>query len=143
VSLEECLAYWRQASRATSSGYAIQGSAPYSVESLSGSYSGVMACHVRNGGTAAGSGIAYWCAGERGARLSIEICHVAPRERAQQSSDRSVAEIYVERTSRRGLVSNLYKGRVSRVLLACSGIHRHRVGANSLLHVADIANSRT
>ena len=49
-------------------------------------------------------------------------------------------EIYVERTSRRGLVSNLYKGRVSRVLPGMQaafvdiGLER-----TAFLHAADIA----
>ena len=42
-------------------------------------------------------------------------------------------EIYVERTSRRGLVSNLYKGRVSRVLPGhAGGLRRHRSGAHGI-----------
>src|SRR6202022_4924678 len=53
-------------------------------------------------------------------------------------------EIYVERASRRGLVSNLYKGRVSRVLPGMQaafveiGLER-----TAFLHVADIANAPT
>ena len=42
---------------------------------------------------------------------------MAPREtRAAILENGVVQEIHIERTSRRGLVSNLYKGRVSRVL---------------------------
>ena len=50
--------------------------------------------------------------------MSIEILvNVAPREtRAAVVENGVLQEIYMERTSRRGLVSNLYKGRVSRVL---------------------------
>src|SRR6185312_15840221 len=50
--------------------------------------------------------------------MSIEILvNVAPREtRAAVTENGVVQEIYIERTSRRGLVSNVYKGRVSRVL---------------------------
>ena len=50
--------------------------------------------------------------------MSIEILvNVAPREtRAAILENGVVQELHVERTSRRGLVSNLYKGRVSRVL---------------------------
>jgi len=50
--------------------------------------------------------------------VSIEILvNVAPREtRAAILESGVVQEVYIERTSRRGLVSNLYKGRVSRVL---------------------------
>src|SRR5256885_10314206 len=51
-----------------------------------------------------------------------------------------VQEIHIERTSRRGLVSNLYKGRVSRVLPGMQaafveiGLER-----TAFLHAADIA----
>ncbi len=53
-----------------------------------------------------------------------------------------VQEIHIERTSRRGLVSNLYKGRVSRVLPGMQaafveiGLER-----TAFLHAADIAGS--
>ena len=50
--------------------------------------------------------------------MSIEILvNVAPREtRAALLDNGALQEVYIERASRRGLVSNLYKGRVSRVL---------------------------
>src|SRR3569833_2169948 len=79
-------------------------------------------------------------------RLSIEILvNVAPREtRAAVVENGEVQEIYVERTSRRGLVSNLYKGRVSRVLPGMQaafvdiGLDR-----TAFLHAADIAATNT
>jgi ribonuclease G len=78
--------------------------------------------------------------------LSIEILvNVAPREtRAAIVETGVLQEIYIERTSRRGLVSNLYKGRVSRVLPGMQaafvdiGLER-----TAFLHVADIANVPT
>lgn len=78
--------------------------------------------------------------------MSIEILvNVAPREtRAAIVETGVLQEIYVERTSRRGLVSNLYKGRVSRVLPGMQaafvdiGLER-----TAFLHVADIANAPT
>ena len=78
--------------------------------------------------------------------MSIEILvNVAPREtRAAIVESGVLQEIYVERTSRRGLVSNLYKGRVSRVLPGMQaafvdiGLER-----TAFLHVADIANAST
>jgi ribonuclease G len=82
-----------------------------------------------------------------GARhLSIEILvNVAPREtRAAVVENGVVQELYIERTSRRGLVSNLYKGRVSRVLPGMQaafvdiGLER-----TAFLHAADIANTHT
>jgi len=78
--------------------------------------------------------------------VSIEIfVNVAPREtRAAIVETGVLQEVYVERTSRRGLVSNLYKGRVSRVLPGMQaafvdiGLER-----TAFLHVADIANAQT
>jgi ribonuclease G len=75
--------------------------------------------------------------------LSIEILvNVAPREtRAAIVENGVLQEIYVERTNRRGLVSNLYKGRVSRVLPGMQaafvdiGLER-----TAFLHAADIAS---
>jgi ribonuclease G len=76
--------------------------------------------------------------------LSTEILvNVAPREtRAAILENGVVLEIHVERTSRRGLVSNLYKGRVSRVLPGMQaafveiGLER-----TAFLHAADIARA--
>ncbi len=75
--------------------------------------------------------------------MSIEILvNVAPREtRAAIVENGVLQEIYVERTNRRGLVSNLYKGRVSRVLPGMQaafidiGLER-----TAFLHAADIAS---
>jgi ribonuclease G len=79
----------------------------------------------------------------RGAAVTIEILvNVAPRETRAAIVDNDVLqELYVERISRRGLVSNLYKGRVSRVLPGMQaafvdiGLER-----TAFLHAADIAN---
>jgi ribonuclease G len=76
--------------------------------------------------------------------VSIEILvNVAPREtRAAILENSVVQELHVERTSRRGLVSNLYKGRVSRVLPGMQaafveiGLER-----TAFLHAADIARN--
>ena len=78
--------------------------------------------------------------------MSIEILvNVAPREsRAAITENGVVQEIYIERASRRGLVSNLYKGRVSRVLPGMQaafveiGLER-----TAFLHAADIANKHS
>ncbi|HYB33259.1 MAG TPA: ribonuclease G [Steroidobacteraceae bacterium] len=74
--------------------------------------------------------------------MSLEILlNVAPREtRAALLENGVVQELHIERTSRRGLVSNLYKGRVSRVLPGMQaafveiGLER-----TAFLHAADIA----
>ena len=76
--------------------------------------------------------------------MSIEILvNVAPREtRAALLENGVVQELHIERTSRRGLVSNLYKGRVSRVLPGMQaafveiGLER-----TAFLHAADIVRS--
>ncbi len=76
--------------------------------------------------------------------MSIEILvNVAPSEtRAAILENGVLQELHIERTSRRGLVSNLYKGRVSRVLPGMQaafveiGLER-----TAFLHAADIAHS--
>ena len=76
--------------------------------------------------------------------MSTEILiNVAPREtRAALLENGVVQELHVERTSKRGLVSNLYKGRVSRVLPGMQaafieiGLER-----TAFLHAADIART--
>ncbi|HUJ54171.1 MAG TPA: ribonuclease G [Steroidobacteraceae bacterium] len=76
--------------------------------------------------------------------MSVEILvNVAPREtRAAILENGVVQELHIERTSRRGLVSNLYKGRVSRVLPGMQaafveiGLER-----TAFLHAADIVHS--
>jgi ribonuclease G len=76
--------------------------------------------------------------------VSIEILvNVAPREtRAAILDNGVVQEVQVERATRRGLVSNLYKGRVSRVLPGMQaafveiGLER-----TAFLHAADIARA--
>jgi ribonuclease G len=76
--------------------------------------------------------------------VSTEIwVNVAPREtRAAILESGMLQEIHIERTSRRGLVSNLYKGRVSRVLPGMQaafveiGLER-----TAFLHAADIARA--
>jgi ribonuclease G len=76
--------------------------------------------------------------------VSVEILvNVAPREtRAAILENAVVQELHIERTSRRGLVSNLYKGRVSRVLPGMQaafveiGLER-----TAFLHAADIARA--
>jgi ribonuclease G len=78
--------------------------------------------------------------------MSTEILvNAAPREtRAAILESGVVQEIHIERTSRRGLVSNLYKGRISRVLPGMQaafveiGLER-----TAFLHAADIARVPT
>jgi ribonuclease G len=78
--------------------------------------------------------------------MSVEILvNATPREtRAAVLENGVLQEIYVERASRRGLVSNLYKGRVSRVLPGMQaafvdiGLER-----TAFLHAADIAFMRS
>ena len=69
------------------------------------------------------------------------LINVAPREtRAALIENGVLAELFIERHSRRGIVSNLYKGRVQRVLPGMQaafidvGLER-----TAFLHAADIA----
>jgi ribonuclease G len=77
--------------------------------------------------------------------MSIEILvNAAPREmRAVRLENGVLQEVYLERASRKGLVSNLYKGRVQRVLpgmqAAFLDVGLARTG---FLHVADILAPR-
>jgi ribonuclease G len=74
--------------------------------------------------------------------VSIEILvNVAPSEtRAAILDNGVVQEVYIERTSRRGLVSNLYKGRVSRVLPGMQAAFVEiGLGRTAFLHAADIS----
>ena len=71
------------------------------------------------------------------------LLNVTPREtRAALVENGSTQELYIERASRRGLVGNLYKGRVSRVLPGMQaafvdiGLER-----TAFLHAADIARA--
>jgi ribonuclease G len=78
--------------------------------------------------------------------VSSEIyVNVGPREtRAALVENGALQEIQIERGSRRGLVGNLYNGRVSRVLPGMQaafvevGLER-----TAFLHIADIAAART
>jgi ribonuclease G len=73
--------------------------------------------------------------------VSIEILvNVAPREiRAALLENGSLQEVFIERASRRGLVSNLYKGRVSRVLPGMQAAFLEiGLARTAFLHVADI-----
>ncbi|HYX73614.1 MAG TPA: ribonuclease G [Steroidobacteraceae bacterium] len=76
--------------------------------------------------------------------MSIEILvNVAPSEtRAAILESGVLQELHIERTSRRGLVSNLYKGRVSRVLPGMQAAFVEiGLGRTAFLHAADIAHS--
>jgi ribonuclease G len=71
------------------------------------------------------------------------LVNVSPREvRAALVEDGVLQEIFIERTNRRGLISNIYKGRVSRVLPGMQaafldiGLER-----TAFLHVSDIVHS--
>jgi ribonuclease G len=73
--------------------------------------------------------------------MSIEVLvNVAPREtRAALLENGSLQEVFIERASRRGLVSNLYKGRVSRVLPGMQAAFLEiGLARTAFLHVADI-----
>src|SRR4029077_10819867 len=78
--------------------------------------------------------------------MTLEILvNVAPREtRAALLESGVVQELHIERTSRRGLVSNLYKGRVSRVLPGMQAAFVEiGLARTAFLHAADIAGTRS
>ncbi|HEV7632286.1 MAG TPA: ribonuclease G [Steroidobacteraceae bacterium] len=73
--------------------------------------------------------------------MTIEILvNAAPREtRAAVIENGALQEVFIERPSRRGLVSNLYKGRVSRVLPGMQAAFLDiGLARTAFLHVADI-----
>jgi ribonuclease G len=73
--------------------------------------------------------------------MSIEILvNAAPREtRAALLENGTLQELFIERASRRGLVSNLYKGRVSRVLPGMQAAFLEiGLARTAFLHVADL-----
>ena len=130
-------------------GYAVQGRGAVFIEYLAGSYSGVMGLPLyETAELLRAAGVPYWLDALRagGGAVTLEILvNVAPREtRAALLESGVVQELHVERTSRRGLVSNLYKGRVSRVLPGMQaafveiGLER-----TAFLHAADIAGPRS
>ncbi|MBV8497548.1 MAG: ribonuclease E/G, partial [Gammaproteobacteria bacterium] len=76
--------------------------------------------------------------------MSLEILvNAAPREtRAAILENEVLQEVYIERASRRGLVSNLYKGRVSRVLPGMQAAFVDiGLARTAFLHAADIARN--
>ena len=131
--------YWDTGEpRDKAGGYAIQGLGAIFIESLQGSYSGVMGLPLFE--------TAQLLA--RGPRAVLErnlsselLVNLGPREtRAALVENGALTEIHIERASKRGLVGNIYKGRVSRVLPGMQaafidvGLER-----TAFLHVADIA----
>jgi septum formation protein len=70
ISRAECLAYWHTGEpRDKAGGYAIQGLGAVFIESLRGSYSGVMGLPLfETGELLRAAGIAYWCADRSGER---------------------------------------------------------------------------
>ena len=132
------------ASRSGKAGaYAIQGLGAVFVSNITGSYTGVMGLPLFETARAAAHarrpGVAWQLWRER---VTTEILiNVAPREtRAALVENGVLQELYIERQSRRGIVSNLYKGRVQRVLPGMQaafvdiGLER-----TAFLHAADIA----
>ena len=73
------------------------------------------------------------------------LVNVTPREvRAALLENGILQEVHIERAARRGLISNIYKGKVSRVLpgmqAAFVDIGLDRTG---FLHASDIANGKS
>ncbi len=132
--------------------YAIQGRAAGWVTQIDGSYSGVMGLPLlRNGGAAAPGRPAHLrrraglrrCAGRRShtmASMQDILINWTPQEtRVAVVENGAVQDLYIERTLERGLVGNIYAGRVARVLPGMQsafidiGLERA-----AFLHVADV-----
>jgi len=84
-----------------------------------------------------------WRAGAQWPKMREILINVTPREtRAALTENGVTQELYIERASRRGLVGNLYKGRVSRVLPGMQaafidiGLQR-----TAFLHAGDVARA--
>ena len=149
LSRAECRAYWDTGEpHDKAGGYAVQGRGAVFIESLNGSYSGVMGLPLyETAELLRAAGVPYWLGGAPRGKTAVSteiLVNVAPREtRAAMLDNGVVQEIHIERPSRRGLVSNLYKGRVSRVLPGMQaafveiGLER-----TAFLHAADIAGTR-
>ena len=78
--------------------------------------------------------------------MSIEVLiNVAPREtRAALLEGGVLQELFVERASRRGLVGNLYKGRITRVLPGMQAAFVDvGLARTAFLHVSDIVSGDT
>ncbi len=128
-------------------GYAIQGCGAVFVADLRGSYSGVMGlplyetAELLKGGRRAD--LAATAASAE--RMSTEILINASihEARAAVVENGVLQEVFLERASRRGLISNIYKGRVSRVLPGMQaafieiGMER-----TAFLHASDIFDPR-
>jgi ribonuclease G len=71
------------------------------------------------------------------------LINVTPREcRAALVENGVLQEVHVERTSRRGLISNIYKGRVSRVLPGMQAAFVEvGLARTAFLHASDIARN--
>ena len=134
--------YWRSGEPADKAGgYAVQGRAAVFIERIAGSYSGIMGLPLFETGELLRAGMTS--AARRGARMTAEILvNVSPREvRAALVENGVLQEIFLERANRRGLISNIYKGRVSRVLPGMQaafvdiGLER-----TAFLHASDIVH---
>ena len=126
-------------------GYGIQGRAAVFVEHLRGSYSSVVGLPLYETAVLlARHGISFWLdgSGRRMKREEILINATASEVRAALVESGVVQEVQIERASRRGVISNIYKGKVSRVLPGMQaafielGLER-----TAFLHASDIARS--
>ena len=132
---DEIRRYWRSGEPADKAGaYAVQGRAALFIERIAGSYSGIMGLPLFETGEL--------LAASRSARMTEILVNVSPREvRAALVENGVLQEIFLERANRRGLISNIYKGRVSRVLPGMQaafvdiGLER-----TAFLHASDIVH---
>ena len=146
IAAAEARAYWDTGEpRDKAGGYAIQGRGAVFVAELRGSYSGVMGLPLyETAELLSAAGVPRWRAAER-TRMSTEILINASTHEARAAvvENGVLQEVFLERASRRGLISNIYKGRVSRVLPGMQaafieiGMER-----TAFLHASDIFDPR-
>ena len=146
MAAEEIRTYWETGEPRDKAGaYAIQGRAAVFIADLRGSYlrrHGIAA--VRDRRTAAGRRRCALAIGWAGAMSTEILVNASTHEaRAAVVENGVLQEVFLERASRRGLISNIYKGRVSRVLpgmqAAFIDIGMERT---AFLHASDIFDSR-
>ena len=127
-------AYWETGEPRDKAGaYAIQGYAAVFIADLERQLfrrDGIAA--VRNRGTAAQRRRCALAVRWADAMSTEILVNASTHEaRAAVVENGVLQEVFLERASRRGLISNIYKGRVSRVLARhAGGVHRHRHGAH-------------
>ena len=146
IAAAEAQAYWETGEPRDKAGaYAIQGRAAVFIADLRGSYSGVMGLPLfETAELLSRAGVAALALAAAGTMSTEILVNASSHEaRAAVVENGVLQEVFLERASRRGLISNIYKGRVSRVLPGMQaafieiGMER-----TAFLHASDIFDPR-